>query len=890
MEDLNTALLSSSGIGPFYQTEAQGIDAGLTWQLIYHQARLTCRLVTPYFEECQSARLFLTCLIFLMIFNACLAVAISYLKADFFNALVARKVHEFSKVLVQNVVLLAVGALVSALYNYTKAQMSVHWREWMTERMLQLYTSERAFYHLELTKSVDNPDQRIAEDIKSLTSFSLQFFVTVLTAAMDLVAFSAILWQIYPRLLFVIILYSFAGTVLTVFFGKFLVALNFRQLSKEADMRYCLMRWRENAEAIAIYGGQKLEYQQARELMSDVMVNQRHINRSQRNLEFFTNLYGYWVQVLPLAVISQRYFRGGISVGTVTQAISAFNHVVKDMCIFVNKFEELSEFAAGVERLASFCRILQEKRGGQEEPPSDELLSRPRSWGNPHEARTLFSAEPSDARIHMRLISETPCVLATRKLTLQTPDGKRELLRDLSISLDEGTRMLVVGESGIGKSSLLRAIAGLWTNGSGEIDRLPSDEVLFLPQRPYCTVGSLKRQLLYPANGTSNNTVVEETVESYQTMDTRSCYLLGILKKVGLLDVATRAGNGDAERGLETVLDWSSKLSLGEQQRLGFARVLVKRPRFLMLDESTSALDEAHEKQLYTLLNTEFERHALTVVSIGHRPTLVPYHDTRLRLWSEDHFDVEILEAAVSIPAWPRVATRNLAAGGVTAWTVIDEPLGPQFGERLQQELQELGYWQRLRPSRTAYSDERSTSPAGSRVEYHASPRARGDSCIFVRSPRQEMMKSHPRLFELWSALQERLEVESGKAGFPFRLDYRHTTIQLAEYPGDAESGYVRHCDSGTFLDNTCGQPVATQGGTPRRFLTAIYYLTPSDWDGVEDAGELRMFQTGGRTVDIVPYSNRLVVFRSDCVQHQVCPSMRRSRRAITFWFCGKER
>lgn len=643
----------------------------------------------------------------------------------FWNALSAKDTTEFYTVLGKYLAALVLGAPIITMYRFQRDQLAVHWREWMTARTFDLYTSNRVYYNLDVTE-IDNPDQRITEDVQSFTGFSLRLVITLITSVIDLVSFSFILWSIYPQLFTAIVIYASAGTIITAWLGKSLVHLNVRQLRREADLRYSLVRIRENAESIAFYAGEDLEGQAVEQRLERVTENRRALNVAQRNLEFFTTSYRYLVQIVPVAVVAPRYFSGDIALGLISQAAGAFNHILSDLSIIVNQFEQLSSFSAGIERLATFYEAMRNvdplreqhegfmTMGNQTQRfidgrqslssnasfPLDTMAERTTTTdtsfvsqivGKQHLGTfgriSLQTIHPDDMhQLHETRATDT--ILSIQNLDLCTPDRKRVLVRKLNVELQQGEHLLIVGNSGAGKSSLLRAIAGLWTIGNGSIQR-PSDEhVYFLPQRPYCALGSLKDQLLYPsvdysdavvsldnstksANGvttTATATVVATATTSTPPRKSTSTQnkivprshllkdswrdedLLAILEKVLLLDVAREAGDGDPVRGLYSVLDWSNRLSLGEQQRLAFARLLVNRPQLVILDEATSALDIMAEARMYELLE-EMAAHeqkqraptssarwdgGLTYISVGHRPSLLAFHHKRLRMSGPD--------------------------------------------------------------------------------------------------------------------------------------------------------------------------------------------------------------------------------------------------------------
>lgn len=547
-------------------------------------------IATPYWrhEEKWKAWGLLTLLVLLLLGETRFAVLFNEQTGEFTSALAARDEERFWDAIKYCLGLLVVAVPIYAFYYYVRDKLGIHWRRWLTNRFLDCYFSNRHFYELNANASIDNPDQRIAEDINTFTQRSLYFLLILIGAILQLAAFSSVLWDISRELVYFLVLYAIFGTLVTLFvFGKPLIGLNFLQLKREADFRFGLVRIRENAESIAFYRGEAQESQQVKRRFGEAFKNFNKLIRSQLFLNLFQYAYGLLTIVLPSAIIASDVLSGELEVGRAVQAAGAFAAVLSAISVIVENFESLSRFAAGVDRLNTFSTVL------DCQPP-----------GRAAGGGIIASAE--GAR------------LALEHVTLQTPNYERILVRNLSVAVNPGEGLMIVGESGSGKSSLLRAIAGLWYAGSGRIIRPGPEDMLFLPQQPYMILGTLRSQLLYPN----------------RDRPMPDADLLRLLERVNLPDLAERVG------GLEVELDWEKVLSVGEQQRLAFARVLLSRPRYVMLDEATSALDAANEESLYRQMAAT----DTTLVSVSHRSAILKYHRQVLELTGNGEWQIHPAE------------------------------------------------------------------------------------------------------------------------------------------------------------------------------------------------------------------------------------------------------
>jgi putative ATP-binding cassette transporter len=506
-------------------------------------------------------------------------VLMSYVARDFMTAIAEKDVPAYWQWLWWYLGTFAVAVPLGAYYRWTEERLALLWREWMAQHLIKRYFNNRAYYRLRGSASIDNPDQRISEDVRNFTSASLSFLLIALNATVSVVAFVGVLWAISGTLVGVLLVYAVAGTGLSILIGRRLIGLNYHQYQKEADFRYSLVRVRDNAESIAFYRGEKREQRDLVGRLGAAVLNMLVIIGWTRNLAFFINSYNYAAILLPVVIVAPLFMRGEVEFGVVTQSAGAFSQVLAAVSLIITQFERLSAYLAGVQRLGMLWDDLDE-----------------------------FDAEEERAALEgSQEVDDDSRRVNLDKLTVRTPDGSKTLVNDLSFELRRNQSLLIMGASGTGKSSVLRTIAGLWPISSGALERPPWRDIMFLPQRPYMIDGNLRDQLLYP--------YPEHGISDEQILD--------VVGKVNLADVLDRV-----DSDLDRVIDWINVLSIGEQQRVAFARLFLRTPKFAFLDEATSALDEDNQERLYQLLKES----RIGFISVGHRTTLIEYHDRVLQL------------------------------------------------------------------------------------------------------------------------------------------------------------------------------------------------------------------------------------------------------------------
>jgi putative ATP-binding cassette transporter len=547
--------------------------------------RKTCRqfwtISKAFFasERRRKARGYLTILLTLAFAVGGVQVLMSYAGRDFFTAISNKDHTAYWTSLGWYLGTFALAIPVGVYYRWVEERLALLWREWMAQHLIKRYFNNRAYYRLRGSESIDNPDQRISEDVRNFTVGSLSFLLIALNSMVTLVAFIGVLWAISGTLVSVLFLYAVGGTVISILIGRRLVGLSFHQYEKEANFRYGLVRVRDNAESIAFYRGEKREHLDLFNRLTLAVANALQIILWNRNLGFFTNTYNYAALLLPVLIVAPMFMRGQVAFGVVTQAAGAFAQVLAAVSLIITQFGVLSSYLAGVQRLGALWDSLDE-----------------------HDAEEERVALESTQQV-----DEDSKVVRLDKLTVRTPDGAHVLVKELSFKLRRKESLLIMGASGTGKSSVLRTIAGLWYGASGALERPALPDLMFLPQRPYMVEGSLRDQLRYPH---SDQSVTDEQIHA-------------VVDRVNLADVFARVDND-----LDRTVDWTNVLSLGEQQRVAFARLFLRNAKFAFLDEATSALDEDNQNHLYALLKES----GIGYISVGHRTTLIPHHDRLLTL------------------------------------------------------------------------------------------------------------------------------------------------------------------------------------------------------------------------------------------------------------------
>ncbi len=566
--------------------------------------RAVWRLIQPYWvsEEKWKARGMLLAVIALSLGLVYLNVLFNDWNREFYNALENKNYPIFKEQLWRFSYLAFIYIAVAIYKIYLTQGLGMYWRVWMTRQYMEEWLANQAYYRIEQTHSTDNPDQRIAEDLNSLTTDTLSLSLGLLSSVVTLVSFVGILWSVSGPVSFMLgaqqwtipgymvwfaIAYAGIGSALVWRVGKPLVQQSFNQQRYEADFRFGLIRIREYAEAVALYRGELEERTQLGGRLERIRANWWAIMGTTKRLNVASTFYAQFAIIFPFLVGAPRYFAGTITLGGLMQISSAFGHVQEALSWFINAFNSLAGWKASINRLAGF-----------------------------HAAVTAARLQDCGIAVTRNNVG----AILLDDVSLQLPDGKT-LSAHWAACIRPGQRVLLSGPSGCGKSTMFRAIAGIWPYGSGTIEIPNSAKLLFLPQRSYLPIGTLRAAVAYPA---TENTYTDLAIRHY----------LDLCKLPHLKDSVNTSDN------------WSQRLSPGEQQRLAFVRVLLTKPDVLFLDEATSAMDSETEEALYELVLQELPD--ATVISIAHRELVAKYHQIRWQFFPEKATPDKIEPAAQS--------------------------------------------------------------------------------------------------------------------------------------------------------------------------------------------------------------------------------------------------
>jgi len=508
----------------------------------------------------------------------------------FFNTFQDKDKVEFYNQILRFGLLATIWIVMAVYTQYLTQMLQIRWRRWLTRRYLREWLTDRTYYRMQLVGAqTDNPDQRVAEDLKIFVDETLNLSLGLLNAVVTLISFVGILWVLSGPLtvplagrefvipgymVWVVLVYATIGTWLTHKVGWPLIGLNFNQQRFEADFRYNLVRFRENMEGVALYRGEEDELTTFRGRFMHVVENWWSIMQRQKKLTWFTSGYAQVAVIFPYVVAAPRFFSGAIALGGLMQTASAFGQVRVALSWFIGAYTSFAAWKATVDRLTGFHKAI------------------------------VAAQEHHRTHPGIAVSADGGGQIELDHVELDLPNGQ-PLLSNAKLNIAAGARILLQGASGCGKSTLFRAIAGIWPFGRGHV-RVPKDfRALFLPQRPYFPLGTLRCAVSYPA--------ASDAFSDDEVMDA--------LTAVGLPHFIAR---------LDESANWSMQFSGGEQQRVAFARALLQKPAWLFLDEATSNLDDASQAQLYEVLTQRLK--GTTIVSIAHRDELAPYHAQHVEL------------------------------------------------------------------------------------------------------------------------------------------------------------------------------------------------------------------------------------------------------------------
>jgi putative ATP-binding cassette transporter len=550
------------------------------------------QLLKPYWvsEEKWSAFALLSLIIVLIVVQVKLNIGLNTFYKNFYNALQGYDktalIHSM-----EQFCLIALALILAVGYNgYLNGVLGIRWRRWLTKNYLTRWLQNHTYYRMQaLNKNVDNPDQRISEDLDSFSSNTISLFTNFLNSGLTLFYFGRILWMlsgpltislnrlgtfhVSGYLFWAALLFAAIGTPLNFFIGRFLAGVNYFQQRFNADFRFGMVRLRESSEQVALYRGEEVENIKFNNLFARIFANYMRMVKIQKSLTFFQFGYNTIANIFGALICLPLYFAKKIKLGEVMQISSAFGQVIGAFSILVNSYTTLAAWRSVIHRLAEFNQ-------------------------------TMAAANKISETTQIHVGHHKESYLEVDQLQVELPEGEA-LLKDIHLKFEAGESILITGLSGSGKSTLLRTLAGIWPYGNGKITLPPREQIMFLPQKPYLPIGSLRDVLLYP----------------YGKSDIAEKKLMEILALCGLEKL---------QPDLDNIRHWSHELSLGEQQLCGFARIFLQKPQWVFLDEATSALDEAAEIKMYKMLRELLP--TVTVISVGHRSTLYQFHTKKINV------------------------------------------------------------------------------------------------------------------------------------------------------------------------------------------------------------------------------------------------------------------
>jgi putative ATP-binding cassette transporter len=542
-----------------------------TWEIFVRNLKL---FMTSEQVGGKAKWLLVTLILFLFGINA-LNVVNSYVGRDFMTAIENRKFEEFIRMALLYIGVFAASTLAAVLYRYAEERLGLLWRWWATRETILGYANDRVYYQLKKKGEIGNPDQRIADDIRSYCTITLSFALIILNASLTVIAFSGVMWTISPLLFVVSVLYAVVGTFMTVAFGRPLVRLNYDQLDKEANLRASLIYLRGNAESVAISRREGHLIQLSLKYLGDLAMNFRRIISINRNLGFFTTGYNWMIQIIPALIIAPLFIEGKVEFGVITQSAIAFTQLLGAFSIIVNQFQSISSYTAVIARLAGLV-----------------------------EARKSARAEQSAAPI---AFSQDQGRVAYSGLTLRSPRSSRVLINDLSLTIPRSTRVLVRGQDETARSALFLATVGLWDTGEGRVERPPLEQIVLMTELPYLPPGTLRELLMRPwPEGTLpwKQNLADIQVPEEQILET--------LRTLKIETLVTRFG------GLDQRQHWENILPLDDQQILVLARALLSNPAFVFLDRPSTTLGPERVDWVLDVLN----QHSITYVTFENGESL----------------------------------------------------------------------------------------------------------------------------------------------------------------------------------------------------------------------------------------------------------------------------